>query len=782
MNILFGIIGSFCTNRLLHWVIIICIALIPLDALSQNKPSHTLSFDSISLSEAILTIEKRYDVKISYANAFVDNKVISLKKKSRSLTEVLDEISNECNVTFQFITNRYIVLEAIKKPLKVHNLDEVVITGYLTHGISKNWNGSFTLKPKELEILPGLTEADILTSIQELPGVISPNETATELDVRGGTPDQNQIIWDGITIYHRGNLFGMISPFNPNIAQNVIFYDKGTNPRYGERISSVIDIRTNNDIPAKKSIGFGLNGTNADAYFETPFIKNKLSLSMSYRRSYQGLFETGTFQKIEQKVFQNSAILDNGTSEEKFSFQDYNIKINYKLNENNTLLASFIHIDNDLNHVYNFIESNTESRDLMDSENEGYSIHWNKKWDNKINQVTKLSYSSYWLNYHFTHNGIENKISEFDKKNQIKEYDFSTEVSIPAINNKLNLGYQTTFKNVNYAFLEVKDSNSSPDKNDSRIDSQALYLNYSDRNAKQWDFDFGIRANYYGKLNSFRLEPRIVLVKNVDNNLKIQATGEIRNQIIYQIEKSTPGDLSFENKLWRLANGREAPIINSHHVSLGTLYHQDGWSFDFDSYYKKNKGISFPSLPLLDGTSIRYLTGEQRIYGIDFYVKKDFHRIKTWVSYTINETDDKIDGLNNGNYFTDSNEINHAISTSIAYKLRQFQIALSWKWHTGKPYTSYKTDPNDNTVNFLGLNTERPPDYHSLDVSSVYSFSFSKRSSVNGKVGLSIRNLYNRENILVREYTGNSIPGDHILIADYYSLQITPNVLFRVYW
>ena len=758
------------------------IILVPIDTLSQNKPFHTIYFDSISLSDAIVVIEKSYDVKISYANEFVDHKVISLKKKSRSLTEVLDEISTECDVTFQFVSNRYIVLEAIKKPLHVQNLDEVVITGYLTHGISKNWNGSFTIKPKELEILPGLTEADILTSIQELPGVISPNETATELDVRGGTPDQNQIIWDGITIYHRGNLFGMISPFNPNIAQNVIFYDKGTNPRYGERISSVIDIRTNNDIPIKKSIGFGLNGTSADAYFETPIITNKLSLSMSYRKSYQGLVESGTFQKIEQKVFQNSSILDNGASEEKFSFQDYNIKVNYKLNKKNTLLASFIHIDNDLNHIYRYIENNTDSRNLMDSENEGYSIHWNKKWDNKINQVTKLSYSFYGLNYRFTYNGLENKISKFDKNNQIKDYDFSMEVSIPTNNNQLNLGYQTTFKNVNYAFLEVKDSISSLDENDSSINSHSLFLNYSNRNSKQWNFDIGLRANYYDKLNSFRLEPRIVLVKNLNNNLKIQATGEIRNQIIYQIEKSTPGNLSLENKLWRLANGREAPIIKSNHVSLGALYHQDGWSFDFDSYYKKNRGISFLSYPFLNETRNKHLTGEQRIFGIDFYVKKDFDRIKTWVSYSLNETDDKIDGVNNANYFTDSNEINHAISTSISYKLKQFQIALGWKWHTGRPYTLFKTETNDNTIGFSGINTEKLPIYHSLDVSSIYNFSLSKRFGINGKVGLSIRNLYNRENTLIREYTGNSVPKDPILVADYYSLPITPNVLFRVYW
>lgn len=758
--------------------------LVPLVVFSQDVPAFSVYFKEIPAADAILILEKTYDVSISYTNELIDNKTVSLEEKKRTLNEVLDELSLLLDVNFKIINQHYIVInkaEDIETDFQL--LKEVVINEYLTRGITKNIDATFKIQPKQLDILPGLIEADVLQSIQELPGVISPNETATGLNVRGGTSDQNQIIWDGINIYHSGHLFGMVSSFNPNVTQNITFYNKGTNPRFGEQISSVVDISTTNSIAKKTNLGFGINGISADAFLETPIIKNKLSILLAYRISYENLYESNTFKKIEQKVFQNSSIIDNGISEENFHFKDYNLKLNYQLNNNNLLSASLIHIDNDLKHDYQDSNINAYYQDFIDTENNGYSLNWNKKWNDKINQVTKLSYSNYWLNYNFITEDEQNQISRFDKENKIKDYNFSSEVSIlNEDNDKLSLGYQSSLKKVNYAFIETTDMPYVLDENDSKINTHSFYSNYSSRHSESFNFDLGIRANYYNQLNTFRLEPRILLIKNLNNNLKLQASGEIKNQIIYKIEESIFSDLSLENELWRLSNGNDAPIINSKHVSLGLLYHNNGWSFDFDSYYKKIKGISSLFLGFNNEDNSNYFIGNQNIYGVDFYAKKDFYKFKTWLSYSINKIDDKFDDLNNDNYFTASNEINHAISTTIAYKTKRFQVALGWKWHTGKPYTSTTINPDDNSVNFIGINTERLPNYHRLDVSSVYNFSFSKESNMKGKIGLSILNLYNRSNFLSREFTGNNIPNDPIIIEDYYSLQITPNFLFRVYW
>ena len=136
--------------------------------------------------------------------------------------------------------------------------------------------------------------------------------------------------------------------------------------------------------------------------------------------------------------------------------------------------------------------------------------------------------------------------------------------------------------------------------------------------------------------------------------------------------------------------------------------------------------------------------------------------------------------LNKDKYFTSNTSINHSISTSIAYKLKQFQIAIGWKWRTGKPYT--KSVITNNKMEFEGINTERLPNYHRLDFSSTYQFYFSKKNKLKGKIGVSIKNIYNQKNHSSREFTGFNNINDSISIQDRYSLGFTPNFLFKVYW
>jgi len=767
--------------------IYLSLLLLPFSVFSQEETTFLIYFKNVQAADAIITLERTFNVKISYQNQFIDNKIITLPKKKRTLKEVLNELSILLQVKFKMINQRYIVVNEMADENEIEyylqQLDEIVINEYLTKGIAKNRNATFKIQPKQLDILPGLIEADVLESIQELPGVISPNETATGLNVRGGTQDQNQIIWDGINMYHNGHLFGMISSFNPNITQSITFYNKGTNPRFGDRISSVIDISTSNTIAEKAAIGFGFNGVSADAYIETPIIKNKLSLLLAYRNSYENFFETGTFQKIEQKVFQNSSILDNETSEEEFFFKDYNLKLNYQLNKNNTLLASLIHIDNDLQHDYNNINEDGYFQEFLVSKNNGYSLSWNKNWNDAVKQTTTLSYSFYKLDYNFISGENQTQLLKFEKENQIKDYNLLTELTLlHKQKNHVSLGYQASYKKVNYDFMETTDLSYILDKKDVALNTHSVFSNFSGRHSKWFDFELGIRVNYYNQLNTFRLEPRILLIKNLNNYFKIQISGEIKNQIIYKIDETIFSDISLENKLWILADGNEAPIINSKHGSLGFMYHNNGWTFDMDTYYKKIKGISALSLGFFNENNTKYFTGKQNIYGVDFYTKKDFNNIKTWVSFSINKTDNKFEGINNNNYFTASNEIAQHVSASITYKIKQFQVALGWKWHSGKPFTKTIINLDDNSVGFIGVNTERLPNYHRLDLSSVYNFSFSKPSNIKGKIGFSIWNLYNRKNFISREFKGNNTTNDPIQIVDFYSLNVLPNFIFRMIW
>lgn len=740
---------------------------------SQEEKSLEIFYENESLEVVLNNLEKKFEVKFSYPSELIFNKKITLDKAKRTLDEVLFEISLVTDIQFKKLNNTYIYLSKSN----VEKISEVIVKSYLTHGIDKNKDASYQLNPKKLGLLAGLTETDILESIQQLPGVTSIDETATNFSVKGGRSDQNRIIWDNINIYHTGHLFGMVSVFNPNIAQNITFYNKGTNAKFGDRVSSVIDISTSNIVANTTKLELGFNGINVDALLETPIIKNKLSLQMSFRRSFEDVFETNTFKKFEQKAFQHTKI-----NNEFFYFKDYNLKLNYAINKKNNLFLSLIHIDNDLKNY--FSDTNiTSYSDILDSENDGYSLKWNKQWNEKIIQETVINLSKYRFNYNFITTQNNAFVSNFSKINTIADFGFSTEVSINIQKNKsINFGYQNSLKEVNFLFKELRDLLYILDKDDSSIDTHSVYSSYNYKNPKLFDFYSGLRVNYYTKLNTTRFEPRIVINKKLSDNLKIQLTGEIKNQIISQIDETILSDLSLERKLWRLADGQNFPVINSFQISSGATYSKNNWTTDFDLYYKKTDGITALSLGFLNPTDNTFHKGKQKVAGFDFYVKKKFNnRLQTWLSYSFLDVKNKYNGLNNNTYFTANTEIKHAVLVSAAYKINDFQLALGWKWRSGKPLTDLDIDINGNAF-YDGINTERLPYYHRLDFSSTYKFSFSKNGSTKGKVGFSVRNIYNNKNHISTEFSGNNTINDPIKILEKHSIGITPNFMFRVYF
>ncbi len=127
-------------------------------------------------------------------------------------------------------------------------LDEVVVSQILTTGISKQWDGSIQMSSEDFGILPGLIEPDVLQTVQALPGIRSIDETVSDINIRGGTNDQNLLLWDGIKMYQSGHFFGLISAFNPYLTDKVDIIKNGTSARYGDGVSGIISMKTKNEI------------------------------------------------------------------------------------------------------------------------------------------------------------------------------------------------------------------------------------------------------------------------------------------------------------------------------------------------------------------------------------------------------------------------------------------------------------------------------------------------------------------------------------------------------
>ncbi len=767
--------------KVLIWVICLSFTLC---SFSQEKKKATLYFNKEPLVSALSILEETFEVRFSFPDHLLEKEYITLSFKEKELQFLLSEITSQTSLIFQVINERYIIITEDTLSLnKIQALENVIISGYLTEGIAKKKNAVFLIKPNKIGLLPGLIEADVLESLQQLPSVISPNETASGFTVRGGGFDQNRMIWNGINIYHKGHLFGMISAFNSNSSNQVLFINKGTHPKYGERISSVIDIFSKYSIPHKVEGDISINGISANGYINVPILKDKLNVQASIRRSYTEWYESFTFKEYAKKVFQTTKIEHAKDLYDDFNFIDYNININFHPTKNHKINLGTIYIDNQLDFIVKDTDKEASFNDVLSIKDEGYGFNW--KWNLRDKYLVKTNafVSKYRFNYNFIESNTEGQISDFDKRNIIFDSGFSSEVEFKKSQEQLySLGYQYSFKDVSYAYLKTEELAFVLDTDQRIASTHSLFGNFSYQNNPDLSLNIGFRVNYYNQLEEVKIEPRIVFYKHIFNNIGLQLSGEIKNQILSEIDETIISDLSLENKLWRLVDGTNFPILNSKQVSGGFIYSTNGWIMDVDCFYKKIRGVSALSLGFLNPEDSGFHIGEQNVIGVDFYLKKNINNLLVWLSYSFNDVKSKFEGINNEEYFPSNTNINHVFFTSFTYKIKSFRLALSWNWRTGKPFTESITEPTTNEISFQEINSKRLPDYQRMDISSTYQFNLSEQRGINGKIGFSIRNIFNQKNHISREYLGNNSLADPIEVVDKTSLGFTPNFLFNLTW
>ncbi|MBQ4822677.1 TonB-dependent receptor [Aquimarina sp. MMG016] len=666
-------------------------------------------------------------------------------------------------------------------------LDEILIQEYLTKGITKNKN-VVHIDLKDVETLPGLTEPDILQSIQQTPGVNNPFETASGIFVRGSAPHQNLVLWNDIKTYHQGHLFGMLSAFNPYVANEVNFIKNGVSAKYGGRIAGVIDIKSENEITEYFTGNAGFNMINADVVVHTPIVKDKISLQVSGRRSYTDALETFTYQQLSDRVFQNTKISETTLFEKEnndFFYVDYNANLIMEPSDSDKIEVNTIYSKNDLD----FRRSdNLESfSDDLITENEGYNLKWNHEYSNTFNTEVSGYYTKYLLNYQFTTRSAS-IISEIEsKKNSVREFGATLGFNyrLSAYQNLIG-GYQLSNNNIRYAFVTTTPSYELIlDQDDSFLNTHSFYTEYTYENPKNLFISAGLRFNNYSELKKSFIEPRVLVQKNITKNLKINFTGEYRSQAASQIRESVVSDLSLENQVWTLANEEEFPIISSYQFTLGSSFRKNKWLFDIDGYYKQIDDITTLTAGFLNPIDNTYHIGESRIFGIDVFLKKRFRNYKSWVSYSYINTRNKFEDINNNESFPGNWNIEHTIKWSHFYKINNLQFSLGWVWHTGKAFTNVSGIDESGEIILLEydeINSNTLPIYHRLDFSTIYDFKIGQNSNIKYRVGLSILNLYDRQNILNREFRTTNSLDNRFINADILSVGITPNISFRVFW
>ena len=686
-------------------------------------------------------------------------------------------------------------------------LEEVLVSDYLTKGMLKKSDGAISISPQNLGILPGLIEPDVFQTLQMLPGVQSPGETASDLHVRGGTPDQNLVLFDGIKMYESGHFFGLISSFNPYVTKKIKFYRSGTSARYGDRIGSVLSVSSGDAVP-EFSAGFGLNLLHTDAYIKAPLLNDKVGLIISGRRSLTDYWSTATYKSFSESVFQNTRIAQDETEaindlsnvDNNFFFHDYNLKVIADITADDKLVFSNLYNKNELEYYAENDRFKEKNTDNLAVQNQGSNIKWSRFWNSKWSHKIELNHSEYELNYfgerEITRRDPNNSVLNiFQKYNKVE--DVGAAIDIENRRNevsKWSYGYQYSKNMVNYLYETTGDNgngNQSLESAETQNHTHALFSEYSFKKDQKWNLNIGLRLNYFSTVKRAYFEPRLFVSNQVSEAFQLKLSAEIKNQVLSQLIEFRNNGLGLENEIWALSNGEEIPVLNNYQITAGFLYQKNGWNLDVDAYTKAIDGLTI----LTEDVATRapqYLSGTSTTNGVDVLLKKRFGNYRSWISYTFSKTKFLYDRINNGVAFDGEYDIPQSLFWSHTYSLKKFEFSLGWKIRSGTPYTEgvgIEQTPNGNyrVLYEDQVNTNRLPVYRKVDMSATYKFKLSKSGRTRAKLGISLINVLNRENILDRSYeikiekTRPGSPDLRTLVeTDQISIGFTPNIVFRV--
>jgi len=628
------------------------------------------------------------------------------------------------------------------------NIEEVVVVAE-----KKNSNVTSTAmsiekidisKVEKLPVMFG--EKDVLKTIQLLPGISTASEGSSGFSVRGGSIDQNLILLDEAPVYSASHLMGFFSVFNSDALKNMAVYKGGIPAKYGGRASSVLDITMKDGNSRNFSASGGIGLISSRLTIEGPIINNKMSFVVSGRRSYADLIGKASGQ------------LENDMS---LYFYDLNAKINYRVNENNRIFISGYFGQDDFG--FNNMGMNWG--------NSTATLRWNHLYNSKLFSNTTLIYSDYSYAFNFSELGnMSSGIEDFNIKQDFTWFynpKNTIKFGLNSTHHTFNPGKFTTGSNI-ISDIEIEEKKA--------IES-AIYISNDSKITDNLSADYGLRLTMFNQLGAgwsktyddintvtdstyfgagqimksyFEYEPRLSLSYQLSDYNSIKASYNRMAQYLHLLSNSTSGQ---PTDTWVPSTANVKPlIVNQFAIGYFRNFFDNNIEFSVETYYKDLHNVT----DYEDGTSTflnseiesQILTGEGRSYGAEFYLKKKYGKFTGWVSYTLSRTENKIEGINNFNWYTGSIDKTHDVSVVASYQLTsRLSIAATWIYYTGNAVTfpSGKYIYNNNYIPYYtGRNGYRMPEYHRLDIN--FHLEGKQNRKFKSSWDFSLYNAYNRKN------------------------------------
>jgi len=678
--------------------------------------------------------------------------------------------------------------------------------------LSSDEISSIKISPKLIEKLPNLGEVDVMRSLQLLPGISGTNESSSGLYVRGGTPDQNLILFDGMTIYHVDHFFGFFSAFNANTIDDIELMKGGFPATYGGRLSSVMNITGKPADMEHIKGGGGISLLSANAYLEVPIIKDKVSFQFAARRSYSDIIQTGLYNKIFDMYNQTTTTVSSGptgsfggfggrrsfqqqTVTPTFHFYDLNSKITYKPSSKDEIFVSFYNGEDKLDQSQSisseFSRNSSQGglKNLTNWGNTGISAQWLRKWNDNFDSHVFISYSNYFnlsdREYQSGGTGTQLSTSQaFDNanlSNNIKDltFRFKNEWKI-GNNNQVDFGTEVTQYDIKYTGQRTDTLT---------VNGKAiLYSFYVQDNieiTKKLHFLAGYRGSYFAGTSGFYSEPRASLIFNLSKNISLKAAFGKYYQFVSCV---TQEDILEGNKeYWVLDNKSDVPVSSAFHYVAGATYEKGNYLFNVEGYYKSLDNVLEESQRatrnfLAPSSTENIYSGTGIEKGIEFLAQKKIGNTTGWLCYTLGSAVYNFPDLNYGKSFYADQDQTHEVKAVVNHTIKKWDFAATFVYATGKPYTApeslYQLTMLDGTTNtYYHLNEkngDRLPPYSRFDLAATYNW---ETRSAKMHISASVFNLLNHQNIWYKEFNPQ---GYQLNITNVNYLGFTPNLSLAI--
>ena len=540
----------------------------------------------------------------------------------------------------------------------IEALTEVTIIGNReVLGVKGSQMSAVDIPIEQIKAVPAMFgETDVLKALQLLPGVMAGTEATAGLYVRGGNPDENLLLLDGVPVYNVNHMFGMFSVFNPDAIKNVTMY-KGSFPaHYYGRLSSVVDIRMKDGDMENYHGNVSIGLVSSKLNIEGPIIKGKTSFNFSARRTYSDILLNSALWLNQKLDYANTEDMSMG-----YYFYDLNLKVNHKFNDNDRLYLSWYSGDDDIFFKYRGSEGTVKNNTKLDWRwgNTVAAIRWNHVIGQKLFMDLSANYTRY---RHKMGIGIDEENKSSQSKNhigvQMKSgiYDASFHSDFhwsPTYRQDIRFGGSYTHHRFNPDVTEIEIRMDSTDINPSFGSDNIIAHEYQLYIEDDIEITDVIKANIGAGYAAFdvngrfynSIEPRLSTRFLITDNLSFKAGYAYMTQYVHLLSNNM---INLPTDLWVPVTDKITPE-HSHQWAAGAAYSVEGLAdFTFEGYYKLMDNL----LEYKEGSS--YMAGDtdwqEKVaigkgwsYGFELMAQRSIGKLNGWISYTWSRSQRKFD-------------------------------------------------------------------------------------------------------------------------------------------